>query len=69
MNWDWAQKQLTAGKRVRRADWYSALYMHRYVVLWDIADALARKCNDDGSDDRTYRPHETDIAALDWSLA
>lgn len=69
MNWDWAQKQLAIGLRVRRPDWCTALYSYRDVILWDITDALARKCNEDGSTDRTYQPHETDTVAQDWALA
>lgn len=69
MNWNRAKAAMARGKRVRRPHWYTALYRIGDVVLWDITDTLARKCNDDGGPDRSYQVATVDAVADDWVVA
>jgi len=66
MNWAQARIELVSGKRVKRPNWETFLVWSAGQIRWDISDALARKCNDDGSADRIYQPTAIEVEADDW---
>lgn len=69
MNWNRTRMALANGKRVKRPHWITCLYQHAGQILWDITGTLASRCNDDGSEDRTYQPQACDVDANDWQVA